>query len=118
MDHQLGLRTRLGISGQAEPHINNRSIVYSTGKVLGGSSSINVMAWIRGHRDDWNHFAAEAGDPAWNYESILDTYRDIEDWHGTPDPVYRGSGGPVFVQPRRIPTRWPWRRWTPRKLPA
>ncbi|BBY21701.1 choline dehydrogenase [Mycobacterium stomatepiae] len=95
----LGSERDWGFRGKPNPHINNRSIVYSTGKVLGGSSSINVMAWIRGHRDDWNHFAAEAGDPAWNYESILDTYRDIEDWHGTPDPVYRGSGGPVFVQP-------------------
>ena len=88
---------------QRNPHINNRSILYSMGKLLGGGSSINVMAWIRAHRDDWNHFAAEAGDPAWNYESVLDIYRRIEDWHGIPDPNYRGTGGPVFIQPAPDP---------------
>jgi choline dehydrogenase len=87
----------------ANPRINNRSIMYSMGKILGGGSSINVMVWIRAHRDDWNHFAAQAGDPAWNYESILDLYRRIEDWHGTPDPAYRGIGGPVFVRPAQEP---------------
>jgi choline dehydrogenase len=72
------------------------------GKVLGGGSSINVMAWSRGHKNDWEFFASEAGDPAWNYESVLNIYRRIEDWHGTPDPKYRGSGGPVYVQPAPI----------------
>jgi choline dehydrogenase len=99
----LGSERDWGFRSEPNSHINNRSIMYSTGKVLGGSSSINVMAWIRAHRDDWNHFATEAGDPAWNYESVLDIYRDIEDWHGTPDPAYRGSGGPVFVQPAPDP---------------
>ncbi len=95
----LGSQRDWGFRGEPNPHINSRSIVYSMGNMLGGSSSINVMAWIRAHRDDWNHFATEAGDPAWNYESFLDIYRDIEDWHGTADPAYRGSGGPVFVHP-------------------
>ncbi|ORV48535.1 oxidoreductase [Mycobacterium florentinum] len=95
----LGSERDWGFAGEPNPHINDRSIAYSMGKVLGGSSSINVMAWIRAHRDDWDHFAAEAGDTAWNYESVLGIYRDIEDWQGDPDPAYRGSGGPVFVQP-------------------
>ena len=73
------------------------------GKVLGGGSSINLMVWARGHRSDWDLFAAEAGDPAWNYDSVLATYRRIEDWHGAPDPAYRGTGGPVFVQPAPSP---------------
>ena len=79
-------------------HINGRSIPLSMGKVLGGGSSINVMLWARGHKNDWDYFASEAGDPAWNYQAVLDIYRRIEDWHGVPDPDYRGSGGPVFVQ--------------------
>ena len=58
----------------------------SMGKVLGGGSSINVMVWARGHKNDWDFFASEAGDPAWNYESVLNIYRRIEDWHGAPDP--------------------------------
>jgi choline dehydrogenase-like flavoprotein len=44
-------------------------------------------------------FADEAGDAAWNYDSVLNLYRRIEDWHGAPDPKYRGTGGPMFIQP-------------------
>jgi choline dehydrogenase-like flavoprotein len=67
------------------------------GKVLGGGSSINVMYWARGHMNDWNYFADAAGDAAWNYESVLNIYRRIEDWHGEPDPKYRGRGGPLVA---------------------
>jgi choline dehydrogenase len=61
------------------------------------------MVWARGHRSDWDLFAAEAGDPVWNYESVLATYRRIEDWHGAVDTCHRGTGGPVFVQPAQSP---------------
>ena len=88
---------------QPNPHLNGRAIPLAMGKVLGGGSSVNVMAWARGHKSDWDFFADEAGDSAWNYESVLNIYRRIEDWHGAPDPCYRGIGGPVFVQPARNP---------------
>ena len=89
----------------AEPnsHLNGRSIPMNMGKVLGGGSSINVMVWARGHKNDWDFFAAEARDAAWNYESVLNIYRRIEDWRGAPDPKFRGVGGPVFVQPAPDP---------------
>jgi choline dehydrogenase len=95
----LGSERDWGFVGQPNPHLNGRSIPLNMGKVLGGGSSINVMAWARGHKNDWDFFAAEAGDPAWSYESVLNIYRRIEDWHGAPDPKRRGTGGPVFVQP-------------------
>ena len=90
---------------RAEPssHLNGRAIPMNMGKVLGGGSSINVMAWLRGHRNDWDFFATEAGNPAWSYESILGIYCRIEDWQGAPDPDRRGVGGPVFVQPAPDP---------------
>ncbi len=90
---------------QAEPnpHLNGRAIPLGMGKVLGGGSSINAMIWARGHKSDWDFFASETGDPAWGYESVLDIYRRIEDWQGAPDPRYRGTGGPVFVQPLQDP---------------
>jgi choline dehydrogenase len=94
----LGSVRDWGFVGQPNPHLNGRSIPLGMGKVLGGGSSINVMAWARGHKNDWDFFAAETGDPAWSYESVLRIYRRIEDWHGAPDPKYRGTGGPVFVQ--------------------
>jgi len=86
------------------PRLNGRSIPMSMGKVLGGGSGINVMMWSRGHRNDWNQLATETKDAGWNYESVLRIYRRIEDWHGEPDNIRRGSGGPVFVQPALDPT--------------
>ena len=84
---------------EPNPHLNGRAIPLGMGKALGGGSSINAMIWARGHKSDWDFFASETGDPAWGYESVLDIYRRIEDWQGAPDPKYRGTGGPVFVQP-------------------
>ena len=99
----LGSDRDWAFQAQPNPHLNGRSIPMNMGKILGGGSSINVMIWARGHQNDWDYFASEAGDPAWNYESVLNIYRCIEDWHGTPDPKYRGTGGPVFVQPAPDP---------------
>jgi choline dehydrogenase len=62
------------------------------------------MMWARGHRDDWDFFAAESGDMAWNYPAVLNLYRRVEDWHGEPDPKYRGTEGLVFVQPAPDPS--------------
>ena len=99
----LGSERDWAFMGQPNPHLNGRSIPLNMGKVLGGGSSINVMCWARGHKNDWDFFAAEARDAAWSYESVLNIYRRIEDWHGTPDPRHRGTGGPVFVQPAPAP---------------
>src|ERR1700732_4483407 len=95
----LGSDRDWAFQAQPNPSLNGRSIPENMGKVLGGGSSINAMVWAHGHKNDWDYFASEAGDPAWSYESVLNIYRRIEDWHGGPDPKYRGTGGPVFVQP-------------------
>jgi choline dehydrogenase len=92
-----------GFQSEPNPLINGRQLQMSMGKVLGGGSGINMMVWARGHKSDWDFFAAEAGDPAWGYQAVLETYRRIEDWHGAADPVHRGTGGPVFVQPAPDP---------------
>ncbi len=99
----LGSERDWNFRAEPNPHLNGRAIPMNMGKVLGGGSSINVMAWLRGHRNDWNFFATEAGNPAWGYESVLGIYRRIEDWQGAPDPDRRGAGGPVFVQPAPDP---------------
>src|ERR1700737_319496 len=101
----LGSDRDWAFQAQPNPHLNGRAIPMNMGKILGGGSSINLMAWSRGHKNDWDYFASEAGDPAWNYESVLNIYRRIEDWHGAPDPKYRGTGGPVFVQPAPDPNQ-------------
>jgi choline dehydrogenase len=99
----IGSERDWAFTAQPNPKLNGRSIPLNMGKVLGGGSSINLMAWARGHKNDWDFFAAEADDAAWSYESVLNIYRRIEDWHGAPDPKYRGTRGPVFVQPAPDP---------------
>ncbi len=76
----LGGECDWGFASEPDPRLYGRSIPFSMGKVLGGGSSINVMIWARGHRSDWEHFASESGEPAWGYETVLDLYRQIEDW--------------------------------------
>jgi choline dehydrogenase len=94
----LGTERDWNFVAQPNPHLKGRSIPLNMGKVLGGGSSINAMAWARGHKNDWDFFASESGDTAWSYESVLEIYRRIEDWQGAPDPTRRGTGGLVFVQ--------------------
>lgn len=99
----LGSERDWSFQSEPDPLLRGRSIPFSMGKALGGGSSINLMIWARGHQSDWDHFASESGEAAWGYESVLDLYRDIEDWHGEDDPAYRGTGGPLFVQPAPDP---------------
>src|SRR5262249_43495604 len=92
-----------GFRAESNPRLNGRAIPMAMGKVLGGGSSINVMAWSHGHSNDWDRLAAELGDEGWNYKSVLGLYRRIEDWQGAPDALRRGRGGPLFVQPAPDP---------------
>ena len=57
------------------------------------------MLWARGHKSDWDYFAAQAGDPAWSYDSVLAIYRGIENWQGAPDPARRGQNGLLYITP-------------------
>jgi choline dehydrogenase len=95
----LGSERDWNFVAEPNPHLKGRSMPLNMGKVLGGGSSINFMVWARGHKSDWDFFASETGYTGWSYESVLNVYRQIEDWHGAPDPKYRGTGGLVFVQP-------------------
>src|ERR1700722_13547175 len=94
----LGTERDWNFVGRPNRHLKGRSMPLSMGKVLGGGSSINGLGWARGHKNDWDFFASKSGDPGWNYKSVLDIYRRIEDWQGAPDPTRRGTGGLVFVQ--------------------
>lgn len=100
----LGTELDWGFVTEPNQHLNRRAILYSMGKALGGGSSINVSTWSRGHKADWDFYAAESGDSSWNYAAVLDLYRSrIEAWSGTPDPDYRGTDGTVHVQPAADP---------------
>lgn len=100
----LGSELDWGFFAEPNPNLNGRAIRYSMGKALGGSSSINVQTWSRGHQADWDFYASESGNPEWSYEAVLALYRrHIESWAGRPDPDYRGVRGNVHVQPAAEP---------------
>ena len=88
-------RYNWGFESQPEPYLDNRRMDCPRGKVLGGSSSINGMVFVRGHAcdiDEWE----EHGAAGWNYRSCLPYYKKMETWIGEAD-AYRGSNGPLSV---------------------
>ena len=93
----LGSQRDWGYEMTANPHIDGRSLPLPAGKVLGGGSSINFMYWARGHKSDWEYFAAQARDPAWGYNSVRQIYADIERWRGTGDPERETAHGIIPV---------------------
>ena len=98
----LGSERDWSFQAQPNPHLNGRAIPMDMGKVLRGGSSIHAMAWARGHKADWDFLAAAAGDAAWNYESVLEIYRRIEDWQ-RPRPKVPRNGRARFCRARAEP---------------
>ena len=85
---------------EEEPHLNNRKMHCPRGKVLGGSSSINGMVYVRGHAKDFDEWA-ESGATDWDYAHCLPYFKKSEDWAlASQQPEskdYRGSDGPLGV---------------------
>jgi choline dehydrogenase-like flavoprotein len=85
-----------GLETEPEPNLNGRRIEAMRGKVLGGSSSINVMAYTRGNRGDYDRWA-QKGALGWSYAEVLPYFRRSETWEGG-ENTWRGGSGPVGVQ--------------------
>ncbi len=86
---------------EPEASLDGRGIECARGKVVGGSSSINAMAYVRGHRGDYDRWAA-AGLPQWSYAHVLPYFRRQEAWEGGAGP-YRGADGPLTTRWSRYP---------------
>ena len=88
-----------GYQSEPEPHLGGRKLACPRGKVIGGSSSINGMVYVRGHARDFDTWA-EMGADGWSYADVLPYYKRMENWdprgHGG-DPDWRGSDGPLHV---------------------
>ena len=84
---------------EPDPGLAGNSDYWPRGKILGGSSSINAMVWIRGHRSDYEDWEAEAGS-GWGWDAVREAYRAIEDNEAGGDAV-RGTGGPLFISANR-----------------
>ncbi len=84
-----------------QPGLNGRQGYQPRGKVLGGSSSINAMIYIRGHRSDYDGWAAE-GNPGWGYDDVLPYFKRAENNERGAD-AFHGTGGPLNVMDLRSP---------------
>ena len=84
-----------GYDTESEPGLGGRAIESMRGKVLGGSSSINVMTHVRGNRGDYDRWAAQ-GCAGWSYDAVLPYFRRYETWEGGADR-WRGGDGPLSV---------------------
>ncbi len=84
-----------GYDTEPEPRLDNRQIEAMRGKVLGGSSSINVMAYVRGNRDDYDRWARN-GCRGWSYAEVLPYFKRCESWEKG-ENAWRGGGGPLSV---------------------
>jgi choline dehydrogenase len=80
---------------EPEPALENRTAFWPRGKVLGGSSSINAMVFVRGQRSDYEDWR-NAGNPGWAWQDVLPYFRKLED-HAWGASKYHGAGGPVYV---------------------
>jgi choline dehydrogenase len=85
-----------GFVTEPEPHLGGRRLVCPRGKVLGGSSSINGMVYVRGHARDFDAWA-EAGADGWGGADVLPYFKRMETWHGPAQSEWRGSDGPLHV---------------------
>jgi choline dehydrogenase len=96
-----------GYMSEPEPHLDGRSLVVPRGKVIGGSSSINGMVYVRGHAMDYDHWR-DSGADGWSYADVLPYFRRMETWHDGGhggDSYWRGKDGPLHVSrgPRENP---------------
>ncbi|MCV3210492.1 choline dehydrogenase [Mesorhizobium sp. YC-39] len=85
-----------GFASEPEPHLGGRVLATPRGKVIGGSSSINGMVYVRGHARDFDHWAEE-GATGWGFADVLPYFKRMENANGGEDG-WRGKSGPLHVR--------------------
>ncbi|WP_116083357.1 choline dehydrogenase [Tropicimonas sp. IMCC34011] len=88
-----------GYTTEPEPHLGGRRLAAPRGRVIGGSSSINGMIYVRGHPLDYEHWA-ESGASGWSWSDVAPYFRRMENWHAGihgGDAARRGHDGPLHV---------------------
>jgi len=85
---------------EPEPNMANRKIECARGKVVGGSSSINAMAYVRGHRGDYDRWR-QMGLTGWSYADVLPYFKRAESWEGG-ENTFHGGGGPLTTRKTRF----------------
>jgi len=90
-----------GFRAEPDPGTAGRAILYPRGRVLGGSSSINGLIYVRGQPEDFDHWA-QLGNRGWSWDDVLPYFRRAENWEGE-ENEYRGKGGPLFTSRMDMP---------------
>ncbi|MDQ2067338.1 GMC family oxidoreductase N-terminal domain-containing protein [Xinfangfangia sp. CPCC 101601] len=90
-------------SAEPDPGLNHQRDHIPRGRILGGSSSINAMVWMRGHQADYEEWGRD--NPGWGWDEVLKAYREIEDNEAGGD-AWRGKGGPLFISKNRKGLHW------------
>ncbi len=85
-----------GFQTEPEPHLGGRTLATPRGKVLGGSSSINGMVYVRGHARDFDTWR-DMGAQGWGYADVLPYFKRMEHSHGGGDGAWRGHDGPLHI---------------------
>ena len=85
-----------GFQTEPEPHLGGRRLATPRGKVLGGSSSINGMVYVRGHARDYDTWR-DMGAQGWGYADVLPYFKRMEHAHGGGDGAWRGHDGPLHI---------------------
>jgi choline dehydrogenase len=86
---------------EADPGLNGRALIYPRGKVLGGSSSINGMIYMRGQPADYERWAEVSGDDSWRWEEVLPLFKRSEDHYLGANELH-GAGGEWRVEKQRL----------------
>ncbi|MBV8738731.1 MAG: GMC family oxidoreductase N-terminal domain-containing protein [Alphaproteobacteria bacterium] len=84
-----------GYHAEPDPGTAGRAILYPRGRVLGGSSSINGLIYVRGQPEDFDHWA-QLGNRGWSWDDVLSYFKKAENWEGEANE-WRGKGGPLFT---------------------
>jgi len=84
-----------GFTAEPDPGVNGRAILYPRGRVLGGSSSINGMIYVRGQPEDFDHWG-QLGNRGWSWDDVLPYFKQAESWEGGEDE-FHGTGGPLLT---------------------
>jgi len=84
-----------GYTAEPDPGVNNRAILYPRGRVLGGSSSINGMIYVRGQPEDFDHWG-QLGNRGWGWDGVLPYFKKAESWEAGADE-FHGAEGPLLT---------------------
>jgi choline dehydrogenase len=90
---------------EPEPGLHGRRLYLPRGKMLGGSSSMNAMLYVRGNRADYDRWASEHGAQGWSYDEVLPLFKRAEH-HAEIHDAFHGTGGELYVSYRRWLSRY------------